>query len=123
MQKHNTGVKNEKIKVLTEILNIAGVTDVALIDRNGSIINCSTSKEDDHTLWELIKTSFTSSEVIGVQLLWGYLNQCLLEYETNKILMATVGDQLLAVVTEGNAAIGRIRYNMSKAIEALIKLL
>ena len=124
MQKYNDVRSNEKIKVLNNILNVTGVTKVALIERNGAIINCSTSSNDDnHNLWQLIITSYTTSEAIGVQLLWGYLNQCILEYETNKILMATIGDQILAVVTEGNAAIGRIRYNMNKAIETLVKLL
>lgn len=124
MQKYDNVRKNEKIKLLNNILNVTGVTRVALINRNGSIINCSTSSEiDNENLWSLITNSFTTSEVIGVELFWGYLNQCLLEYETNKILMATIGDNILAVITEGNAAIGNVRYNMNKAIEALIKIL
>jgi len=124
MQKNDSVRKNKKIKVLNTILNVPGVTNVALIDRNGSIINCSISSEvDDKNIWQLITNSYISSEVIGVELFWGYLNQCLLEYETNKILMATIGDNILAVITEGNAAIGNVRYNMSKAIEVLIKIL
>ncbi|MFX0138768.1 MAG: roadblock/LC7 domain-containing protein [Candidatus Hodarchaeota archaeon] len=124
MQKYDNVRKNEKIKLLNNILNVTGVTRVALINRNGSIINCSASSEiENENLWSLITNSFTTSEVIGVELFWGYLNQCLLEYETNKILMATIGDNILAVITEGNAAIGNVRYNMNKAIEALIKIL
>jgi len=113
-----------KIKVLNKILNVPGVTRVAIINRNDSIINYSTSPEiDNENLWQLINDSFRSSEIIGAELFWGYLNQCLLEFETNKVLMATIGDKILAVVTEGNAVIGNVRYSMNKAIETLIRLL
>ena len=123
MQKDDNIRKKKKIKVLNNILNVSGVTKVALINRNGSVINCSTSSEiDNENLWSLITNIFTSSEITGIELFWGYLTHCFLEYETNKVLIASVGDKILAVVTEGNAAIGSVRYQMTKAIEVLIKL-
>lgn len=121
MQKDDDIGEPEKLKVLNNLLKVKGVVQSALINRNGSIITCSPSENED--LLRLIIKSFTTSERIGIELFWGYLNQCLLEYETNKILMATVTDKIFVIVTDGNAAIGTVRHNMNKAIEVLVKIL
>lgn len=111
-------------KTLQQILNLSGVTAVSLISRDGFVVDyVSHTDVDLEAIGAVIASGFGASEVIGIELTLGYLNQCILEYDTNKIVMAAVSDNVLAVITEGDAIIGQIRYNIQKIITQIAKAL
>jgi predicted regulator of Ras-like GTPase activity (Roadblock/LC7/MglB family) len=110
--------------VLRRLLNISGVVAVGIISRDGFVIDYSSKIEIDlEAIGAVIASGFGSSEVMGSELVLGYLNQCILEYDTNKILMASINDYILAVLTEGNAVVGQIRYNIQKSTKDVAKFL
>lgn len=109
---------------LMQLLNISGVTAVGIISRDGFIIDYAYKSDIDlEEIGAVIASGFGASEVMGTELAIGYLNQCILEYDTNKILMASINDYILAVLTEGNVVIGQVRYNIQKSIKEIAKSL
>ena len=109
---------------LMDLLGISGVTAAAITSRDGFIIECVSETDIDlEAIGAVIASGFGASEVMGSELILGYLNQCILEYDTNKILMASINDYILAVITEGNAMIGQIRYNIQKSVKEIAKFL
>jgi len=115
--------KNLK-QTLRYILNLNGVNAVCLISRDGFVVDyVSRNSTDLEAIGAVMASGFGTSEVIGVELSLGYLNQCILEYDTSKIIMASIGDNVLAVITDGSAVIGQIRYNIQKNITEIANVL
>jgi len=111
-------------EVLREFLNIDGVKAVAIIGRDGFVIDhVATDKLDTDALGAVVASAIGASESIGRDFSMGKLEQYLLEFTGGKAIIAAAGDHVLAIITEPTAVIGSVRYAVKKGIDGLVKLL
>lgn len=111
-------------EAIADFLNIDGVTVVSIIGRDGFVIeSASSTKIDMDAMGAIIANAIGSSEVIGNDFNLGGLTQYLLEFDKGKVIIASVGEDILALITDSNAVIGSVRYAVKKNIGGLIKLL
>ena len=111
-------------EALAEFLRIDGVTAVAVVGRDGFVIDsASKGKLDTDALGAVVASAIGASEMIGKDFNMGKLEQYLLEFATGKAIIADAGEGILVLTTEGSAVIGSVRYAVKKGIDGLAKLL
>jgi predicted regulator of Ras-like GTPase activity (Roadblock/LC7/MglB family) len=111
-------------EALSDFLKIEGVTSVAVVGRDGFVIeSASKLKLDAEALGAVVASAIGASEMIGKDFNMGKLSQYLLEFESGKAIIAAAGDDILVLTTDINAIIGAVRYAVRKGIEGLSKLL
>lgn len=109
---------------LRDFLNIDGVKAVAIVGRDGFVIeHVSTDKLDTDALGAVVASAIGASEMIGKDFSMGKLDQYLLEFSAGKAIIATAGEYVLSIITEPSAVIGSVRYAVKKGIDGLTKLL
>ena len=109
---------------LQDFLNIDGVTAVAIVGRDGFVIENATSiKIDQDALGAVVASAIGASEMIGKDFDMGKLEQYLLEVATGKAIIAAAGEDILVLITNAQAVIGSVRYAVKKNIDALVALL
>ncbi len=119
--------KNKSIdyySVFDDVMSLAGVINVAVITREVNKVSFPfSSRFIDNSLLEEILNSFNVAEIMGMNFSFGYLTHTILEYDTNKLIMATFGNNVLVVLTEGSAVLGTIRHQINKTIAKLVSIL
>lgn len=111
-------------ETLEDFLRIDGVTAVAVVGRDGFVIeSASRIQLDSDALGAVVASAIGASEMIGKDFTMGKLEQYLLEFETGKAIIATAGDDILVLTTDTTAIIGSVRYAVKKGIDGLTKLL
>ncbi|NOY62188.1 MAG: dynein regulation protein LC7 [Gammaproteobacteria bacterium] len=111
-------------EILDELSKTNNVNIVAVVGRDGFVIDSAGSTNIDMDgLGAMVATSIGTSESLGGEFALGELSQYLVEYSSGKIIMATVGNDILAVITDTDAVIGAIRYAIKKIIGEVEKAL
>jgi uncharacterized protein len=109
---------------LAEFLRIDGVSAVAVVGRDGFVIeSASKMKLDMDALGAVVASAIGASEMVGKDFAMGKLEQYLLEFEMGKAIIAAAGEDILVLTTDANAVIGSVRYAVKKGIDGLVKLL
>jgi predicted regulator of Ras-like GTPase activity (Roadblock/LC7/MglB family) len=109
---------------LKEFLNIDGVRAVAIVGRDGFVIeSVSADKLDTDALGAVVASSIGASEMIGKDFSLGKLDQYLLEFSNGKAIIASAGNDILTLITDANAVIGSVRYAVKKGIDGLVSIL
>jgi hypothetical protein len=112
-------------QVLEEFLKIEGVSAAVVVGRDGFVIESAVSgKIDTDALGAMASTGMGTSEAMGKELGKGEISQLLVELEKGPIIMAPLSpDELIAIVADSVANVGRIRYDLKKNKERLIAAL
>jgi len=109
---------------LREFLNIDGVRVVAIVGRDGFVIeSASADKLDYDALGAVVASAIGASEMIGRDFKMGNLEQYLLEFSNGKAIIAAAGEYILALITDSTAVIGSVRYAVKKGIDGIVSLL
>jgi uncharacterized protein len=108
-------------RILSDLVKIEGVSAAAVVGRDGFIIeHVSNIKIDVDALGAMASTSVGTSEAMGIELGKGKFEQVLVELEKGPVLLSLISDnEILAVVAETGANIGRIRYEVKKNKERI----
>lgn len=111
--------------LLEEFLRIDGVTAAVVVGRDGFVIESAVhGKADVEALGAMASTGLGTSEAMGNSLGKGELYQMLVEMEMGPIILAALTDnELIAIVADSTANVGRIRYDLKKNKDRLIKSL
>lgn len=112
-------------QILGEFLKIEGVTAAVVVGRDGFVIESATSgKMDIDALGAMASTGMGTSEAMGKELGKGELKQMLVETEKGPIIMSPLSaDELIAIVAENEANVGRVRYDLKKNKDRLVAAL
>ncbi len=111
-------------EALTEFLRIDGVTAVAVVGRDGFVIDSASKlKLNADALGAVVASAIGASEMVGRDFHMGKLEQYLLEFETGKAIIAAAGDAILVLTMDTTAVIGSVRYAVKKGTDALAKML
>lgn len=111
-------------EILSDFLRLDGVTAVAVVGRDGFVIeNASSIKVDMEGLGAVVATAIGTSEALGSEFNMGDLSQYLVEFDKGKVLIAAAGDDILAVMTDATAVIGSVRYAVKKGVTDLVRAL
>lgn len=111
-------------RVLSDFLSIEGVNAVALVGRDGFVIDSSTNLDMNmDALGAFVATSVEAAENLGKELKLGKMEQYLSEFTDGKVIMAPVKDDILAVFASENVVIGSVRYAINKGIPKLASVL
>lgn len=111
--------------LLEEFLRIDGVSAAVVAGRDGFVIESAVQgKADIEALGAMASTGLGTSEAMGNSLGKGELYQMLVEMENGPIILASLTDnELIAIVADTTANIGRIRYDLKKNKDRLAKSL
>jgi len=111
-------------QVLSGFMNISGVSAVAVVGRDGFVIqSTATANVDMDALGAMVATAIGTAESLGREFGIGDLEQYLLEFKQGKIIMAAAKNDILAIKTDTTAVIGAIRYAVRKNIDEVIAAL
>ncbi|MGB8219610.1 MAG: roadblock/LC7 domain-containing protein [Methanoregula sp.] len=111
--------------LLGEFLKIEGVSAAVIAGSDGFVIESAVSgKFDIEALAAMASTGLGTSGAMGTSLEKGELAQMLVELEKGPILLSPLSqDELIAIVADGTANIGRIRYDLRKNRDRIIAAL
>jgi uncharacterized protein len=111
--------------LLEEFLKVEGVSAAVVVGRDGFVIESAVSgKVDIEALGAMASTGLGTSEAMGSTLGKGELSQMLVELERGPILLSPLSaDELIAIVADTTANIGRIRYELKKNKERIVAAL
>jgi len=112
-------------QVLEEFLRIDGVSAAVVVGRDGFVIEGATSgKADLDALGAMASTGLGTSEAMGNSLEKGELYQMLIELEKGPVILASLSaDEIIAIVADISANVGRIRYDLKKNKERILAAL
>ena len=111
-------------RVLNEFMKVKGVTAVALVGRDGFVIeSVSNTNVDMDALGAMVATAVGTGETLGSEFGFGALDSKLNEYANGKILISTALDDVLAIFTDTTAVIGGVRYAVKKNMPDVIRAL
>ncbi|MDD1673579.1 MAG: roadblock/LC7 domain-containing protein [Methanomicrobiales archaeon] len=112
-------------QILSEFLRFDGVSAAIVVGRDGFVIESAISgKVDIEALGAMTSSIVKTSEAIGVELGKGQLTQTLVELENGPIILSPLSeDELIAIVADHGANIGRVRYELKKNRERIIAAL
>jgi hypothetical protein len=113
-------------QILGEFLSVEGVTTAVVVGRDGFVIESATSsgKMDIDALGAMASTGIGTSEAMGRELGKGELTQMLVELDKGPIIISPLSkDELIAIVADSTANLGRIRYEVKKNKERLVAAL
>ncbi len=105
-------------KVLTELSRLPKVIGVFVISKEGFVIESITSREafDEEALAAMSTAAIGSIEALGKELDLGKTEMITLEYSGSLILASDLGENLVMLVAEKGAVLGRLRYELKKNI-------
>ncbi len=112
--------------LLGELMKVQGISSAVVIGRDGFVIDgvVNGSGVDLETLGAVVTTGFGSAEVMGRELRIGELAQGMVEYKGGLIVMSHLGAQaVLAVVSDLNANLGNVRFQVKKRLPELERAL
>ncbi|MDH7593021.1 MAG: roadblock/LC7 domain-containing protein [Methanomicrobiales archaeon] len=112
-------------QILSEFLKLDGVSAAVVVGRDGFVIESAVSgKVDIEALGAMASTGVGTSEAMGTELGKGQLTQMLVELQEGPIILSPLSpDELIAIVANNGANIGRIRYELKKNRERIIAAL
>lgn len=112
-------------QILSEFLKLDGVSAAVVVGRDGFVIESAASgKVDIEALGAMASTGLGTSEAMGMELGKGQLNQMLVELQEGPIILSPLSpDELIAIVADNHANIGRIRYELKKNRERIVAAL
>jgi len=115
-------MSNSLNQVLAEFMKVKGVTAVALVGRDGFVIESTSNNDVDmDALGAMVATAVGTAESLGQEFGLGAMEQYLSEFATGKVIMATAVDDILAVFTDDSAIIGGVRFAVKKHLPDVIK--
>jgi CheY-like chemotaxis protein len=111
--------------VLGQFAGVSGVVVAALVDREGFLIESTGEVRNEvHVAWAQAASVAQSAAGTGQELNQGVLQAMILEYEGGIILLHTVGSTaMLAVVLNDPTILGKVRYNVKRALPDLLRLM
>ena len=103
-------------RILSDLTKVEGVNAAAIVGRDGFIIeHVANIQMDVDALGAMASTSVGTSEAMGIELGKGNFEQVIVELEKGPIILSLVTEnEILAIVAETGANIGRIRYEVKK---------
>ncbi len=112
-------------QILSEFLKLDGVSAAVVVGRDGFVIESAVSgKVDIEALGAMASTGVGTSEAMGMELGKGQLTQMLVELQQGPIILSPLSpDELIAIVADNGANIGRVRYELKKNRERIIAAL
>ncbi len=105
-------------KVLTELSRLPKVIGIFIISKEGFVIDSISSREafDEEALAAMATAALGSIEALGKELDLGKPEIITLEYTGTIVLSYDLGENLVILVAEKGAVIGRLRYELKKNI-------
>ncbi len=117
-------MENNLVEALSELMKVKGVTTVAIVGRDGFVIeSIQNSNIDMDALGAMVATAVGTAESLGQEFGFGTMNQYLSEFDTGKVLMAKAGEDILAVFTDDGAVIGGVRFAVKKNLQNIVEAL
>jgi len=112
-------------QILSEFLKLDGISAVVVVGRDGFVIESAVSgKVNIEALGAMASTGLGASEAMGNELGKGMLTQTLVELENGSIILSPLSaEELIAIVVDNNANIGKVRYELKKNKERIIAAL
>ena len=109
--------------LLAGVAELAGVSLIALIDREGALMEVAGGLLPEAELAGALAACLVeSTDGVGRALTQGHLQSLILEYDAGVVLLNAVGaGAMLAVVLGDPAVLGKVRYHVKKALPDLVR--
>lgn len=114
-------MSNNLEQVLAQFMDVKGVTAVALVGRDGFVIESTSNNDVDmDALGAMVATAVGTAESLGQEFGFGSMDQYLSEFANGKVIMATAVDDILVIFTDSSAIIGGVRFAVKKHLPEVI---
>ena len=102
--------------VLTDLSRVEGVSGVALVSKDGFVIDyvMPTGGIDLDALAAMVTTLYGAATRLGEELKLGDIEDFMIEYRNNYVLLDDVGEALVVLLAERRAILGRLRYELKR---------
>jgi len=102
--------------VLTDFTRIEGVQGVALVSKDGFIIDSIIPGGgiDPDALAAMVTTLLGAASRLSEELKFGDLDIIMAEYRNNYVLLQDLGPAFFVVIADRRAILGRLRYEMRR---------
>ncbi len=102
--------------VLTDLTRVEGVSGVALVSKDGFVIDyvMPTGGIDLDALAAMVTTLYGAATRLGEELKLGDIEDFMIEYRNNYVLLDDVGEALVVLLAERRAILGRLRYELKR---------
>jgi predicted regulator of Ras-like GTPase activity (Roadblock/LC7/MglB family) len=110
---------------LEQFVSVGGVRAVVLADRDGFLVEAAGDPElSTEATAALAGCLAESSDGLGRELSRGALTGMMLEYESGTLVLHGVGSSaMLAILVDGTAVLGKVRYYAKKVLPELARAL
>ncbi len=119
-------------QILSEVMQIKGVSSVAVVDSNGSVIDSvSKAGHDFSNVSALVTEGIHSSRTLAGMLEEGELQQTVLEYEQGPVVLSPLvgitsdahqDSPIAVVVLDSSNSLGRARLKLSKLLPQIAEM-
>ncbi len=102
--------------VLTDLTRIEGVTGVAVVSKDGFVIDyvMPGGGIDLDALAAMVTTLYGAATRLGEELRMGEIENFMVEYRNNYVLLDDLGEALVVLLAERRAILGRLRYELRR---------
>ena len=121
-------------QILSEVMQIKGVSSVAIVDSNGGVIDSvSKTGHDFANVSALVMEGIQSSRTLAGMLEEGELQQTVLEYEQGPVVLSPLKHQgsafnahqdspIAVVVLDSSNSLGRARLKLNKLLPQIAEM-
>ncbi|MBN2734354.1 MAG: roadblock/LC7 domain-containing protein [Methanomicrobiaceae archaeon] len=108
-------------QILSEFLELDGVTAAVIAGRDGFVIESAVSGDFNvEALGAMASTGLVTSEAMARELGKETMNQIIIEMEEGPIIIAPLSkDEIIVIVAEKSVNVGRVRYELKKNLERI----
>jgi hypothetical protein len=102
--------------LLNELVRVEGISTAVVVGRDGFVIEGEAKgRIDMEAVGAVVATGIGATEVMGSALNVGEMTQGMVEYRDGVIVMGLLGRKaVLAVVADGQANLGNVRYQVKQ---------
>jgi predicted regulator of Ras-like GTPase activity (Roadblock/LC7/MglB family) len=108
--------------ILNEMIRVEGMKAILVVSKDGFLIDyvSQMGKEiDPESVAAMVVTVYGAMKRFGEEFNLGDLDLATGEYENNTVLIANLGEAIVVLITDKNALLGRIRYEIKKQRDRL----
>ena len=108
-------------KVLNDMVRVEGIKSVMVISKDGFVIDyvVSTGEIDVESIAAMLVTIYGAVKRFGEEFNLGDAELTTVEYDEGKVLLSDIGDAIVVIITEKDALLGRVRYEIKRQKERL----
>ncbi len=108
--------------ILQRLTDLDDITGAILVGKDGLIVTGTLNSEDEEVIGAMSAAAFGSITSYTEQMNGGEMSHVIIETKTGTIQIEEIGDLILVVTTQSSNNLGRVRIEMKKACNQIMRV-